>query len=159
MANTKSLTVTRVILKDGLYLTIFRESQTDKYFMISGTQYNVGQKYDISFDTVGDITNIELNTITKLKDVYVGEIVSDGYYIQTNGKRCIEQRGIYKDIVRPGKSIEENVEAHINDQYLKLYYEYIDRQKTLQEEKQLAAEANEKEQLRADIDYLLMVNE
>ena len=75
---------------------------------------------------------------------YTYELVEDGYYILNNGKRIIEQRGIFADVVLPGQSYEENAKAHIAQ---------------LVEAENIPNEPTLEELNRADIDYLFMIME
>ena len=65
---------------------------------------------------IGDDNMEETTTRNeKLPKVYTYEIVEDGYYIDINGVRTIEQRGIYsKHFIQSG-SYEDNAKAQIAD--------------------------------------------
>lgn len=78
------------------------------------------------------------------KNKYTYRIVEDGYYIQNNGKDMMEQRGVFAEVIAPGKSYEENAQAHIAQ---------------LIEAENITAEPSLEELNRADIDYLFMVME
>lgn len=79
-----------------------------------------------------------------MENNYTYEVIEDGYYILNNGKRIIEQRGNFVDVVLPGQSYEENAKAHIA--------QLIEAENTISEP--ALEELN-----RADIDYLFMVME
>lgn len=75
---------------------------------------------------------------------YTYELVEGGYYILNSGKRIIEQRGNFADVILPGQSYEKNAKAHIAQ---------------LIEAENITEEPSLEELNRADIDYLFMVME
>ena len=79
-----------------------------------------------------------------MQNNYTYELVEDGYYILNNGKRIIEQRGKFADVILSGQTFEENAVAHIAQ---------------LVEAENKAAEPTLEELNRADIDYIFMVME
>ena len=83
------------------------------------------------------------------------KILEDGYCINVGGTRY-EQRGIYSKLFVPDGSYEDNAKAQIAEMQ-----EAYAREKQIEEEQQAAEEqkANDLKQMRADVDYLLMVGE
>ena len=79
-----------------------------------------------------------------MQNDYTYEIVEDGYYILNNGKRIIEPRGNFADVILLGQPYEENAVAHIAQ---------------LKEAENITEEPSLEELNRADIDYLFMVME
>lgn len=79
-----------------------------------------------------------------MENKYTYRIVEDGYYIQNNGKDIMEQRGVFADVILPGKSYEENAIEHI-EQLLQV--------------ENAVSEPTLEELNRADIDYLFMIME
>lgn len=83
------------------------------------------------------------------------KILEDGYLINACGA-IFEQRGIYSKMFVPDGSYEDNAKAQIAEMQ-----EAQAREKQLAAEQQAAEEkkANDFKQMRADVDYLLMVGE
>lgn len=88
-------------------------------------------------------------TVTSTK-VYTYEIVEDGYYIDIDGVRTIEQRGPYsKQFIQNG-SYEDNAKAQIVDM------QTMDT--SAQQQPEPVNTDTEINKLRADIDFIAMAS-